>query len=100
MLRLLPIAFLLGLSACAIPNSGSNKVVITDTKGVVESCLKIADIDGSSPVSGLLLRDPARDAAITRLKLAAAERGATHVLTGLADVKWKGPDISGVAYRC
>jgi hypothetical protein len=66
---------------------------------VTEKCTKVANLDGS-PSSVIVLRDPRRDAAIARLKAAAADMGATHVQTPLADIKWAGSDTSGVAYKC
>ncbi len=100
MLRFAPLLALLLLPACAASKASANKVAITDNKAVVEKCTKVADLDGAPTAGSIMLRDPKRDAAIAKLKAAAAEQGATHVHTTLADIKWKGPDTSGVAYRC
>lgn len=91
-------AFALG--ACAIPNSASNAVVVTDTKAIVETCKRISDTNGDSGVNQALLLDRARDSALSRLKIRAAEAGGTHVLSSVADPKWKGPSSDGVIYKC
>lgn len=88
------------LGGCAFHTSRSSIVVITDNKAVVESCRRIGEIDGRSDVSAILLRDQARDSAIARLKIRGAKLGGTHVLTPVADIKWTGPDTSGVVYAC
>ncbi|PZU92930.1 MAG: hypothetical protein DI527_08090 [Chelatococcus sp.] len=97
LLLLLP-AMLLG--ACAIHTSRTSVVVLTESKGVVEACTKLGDIDGDSTLAPILLVDQARDSAMARLKIRAADLGGTHVLTSVADPKWKGPDNSGVVYKC
>ena len=84
----------------AIKQGGISKVVVTDNKSVVASCTSLGDIDGASTLNRLLLRDKARDAALSQLKAAGADLGATHVLTPVADIKWAGMDFKGVAYRC
>lgn len=88
------------LGACAIPNSASNAVVVTETKEIVESCKRIGDTNGDSGVNQALLLDRARDSALSRLKIRAAEAGGTHVLSSVADPKWKGPSSDGVIYKC
>jgi hypothetical protein len=100
MLRSLWLLPLLALTACVTPTSRSNIVVLTDNAGVVEGCASLGPIDGSPPLKEILLRDQAREGAIARLKAGAAERGGTHVKTSVADIKWKGPDTSGIVYRC
>ncbi|CAN7544191.1 hypothetical protein J2Y55_005366 [Bosea sp. BE125] len=100
MLRSLLLLPLLALSACVIPNSRSNTVVVTDTKSVVEKCQKLGELEGASPLGKVLLRDQARDAALARLKAGGAELGATHVESSVADIKWKGPSTAGTAYKC
>ncbi|CAM5209808.1 hypothetical protein ARD30_04370 [Bosea thiooxidans] len=94
---LLP-ALLLG--ACAYHTSRSSVVVVTDAKGVVENCQKIGEIDGQSQAHAIMPLDKTRDSVITRLKIAAAEQGGTHVLASVADIKWKGPDSKGTIYKC
>ncbi|KQU52763.1 hypothetical protein ASG72_07660 [Bosea sp. Leaf344] len=96
-LLLLP---LLALAACTVTTSRVSKVVVTENKAVVASCTKVGDVDGASALNRLLLRDKARDAALTQLKAAGADLGASHVLSPVADIKWKGEDYKGVAYRC
>jgi hypothetical protein len=91
---------MLALSACAIPTSRSNIVVITEAQTVVEGCQRLGVIDGGSPLRQVLLVDQQREAALSRLKIAAAEMGGTHVLTPIADIKWKGPDTSGTVFKC
>ncbi len=88
------------LGACAIPTSRSNIVVLTDNKAVVESCTSLGEIDGASELHSVLILDKARDAAISRLKIRAADLGGTHVLTSVADIKWKGPSTTGTVYKC
>jgi hypothetical protein len=88
------------LSACAIPNSASNAVVVTDAQAVVETCKRIGDTNGDVGVNQALLLDRARDSALGRLKIRAAEAGGTHVLSSVADPKWKGPGTDGVIYKC
>lgn len=88
------------LGGCAFHTARSSVVVITDAKSVVEPCKRLGEIDGSSELGKILLTDKARDAAIARLKIRAAELGGTHVLTAIADIKWKGPDTSGTVYKC
>lgn len=88
------------LAACAIPTSRSNIVVLTDNKAVVESCKSLGDIDGASELHAILVLDKAREATIARLKARAADLGGSHVLTGVADIKWKGPSTSGTVYKC
>lgn len=98
--RLLILAPALLLGACAYHTARSSVVVITDSKGVVENCSKLGEIDGKSEVQAIMPLDKTRDSAMTRLKIRAAELGGTHVLAGIADIKWKGPDTSGVVYKC
>ncbi len=88
------------LAACAIPNSASNAVVVTDAQAVVERCRRIAEINGDTGISQALLLDRARDSALARLKIRGAEAGGTHVLSGVASHSWKGPDTRGTVYRC
>ncbi|PTM41295.1 hypothetical protein [Bosea sp. 124] len=88
------------LGACAVPTSRSNIVVLTDNKGVVEPCKQIGEIDGASEMHAILVLDKARDAALARLKIRAADMGGTHVLTPVADIKWKGPSTAGTVYKC
>lgn len=90
----------LALGACAIPNSASNAVVVTDTQAVVETCKRIGNTNGDSGINQALLLDRARDSALARLKIRAAEAGGTHVLSSVADPKWKGPSTDGVIYKC
>ena len=96
-LILLP-ALLLG--ACAYHTSRSSVVVVTDAKGVVENCTKLGEIDGRSEFHSVLTLDKARDSVITRMKISAADMGGTHVLSSVADIKWKGPETSGTVYKC
>lgn len=100
MLRPVLLLPLLGLSACAIATSRSNIVVVTDSKAVVEGCTNLGVVDGASALREVLLRDQARDSALARLKIAAADLGGTHVQSSVADIKWKGPDTSGTVYKC
>lgn len=88
------------LGACAIPTSRSNMVVLTDSKAVVEPCKSLGEIDGASELHAILVLDKARDATLSRLKIRAADMGGTHVLTPVADIKWKGPSTSGTVYKC
>ncbi|MET3890738.1 hypothetical protein ABIE41_001814 [Bosea sp. OAE506] len=98
---LLPaLALSLLLGACAIPTSRTNIVVLTENKSVIEPCTKLGEIDGASELHAVLILDKARDAAIARLKSRAADLGGTHVLTSVADIKWKGPSTSGTVYKC
>ncbi|MCZ8043226.1 MAG: hypothetical protein O9330_12150 [Beijerinckiaceae bacterium] len=100
-LPLLPaLALPLLLGACAIPTSRSNIVVLTDNKSVVEPCTKLGEIDGASELHAVLILDKARDAALARLKTRAADMGGTHVLSSVADIKWKGPSTAGTVYKC
>jgi len=94
------LAIPLMLGACAIPTSRSNIVVLTDSKAVVEPCRRIGEIDGASELHSILVLDKARDATMSRLKMRAAEMGGTHVLTPVADIKWKGPSTAGTVYKC
>jgi hypothetical protein len=88
------------LAACAVPTSRSNIVVLTDNKAVVEPCKSLGEIDGASELHSILVLDKARDATLSRLKMRAADLGGTHVLTPVADIKWKGPSTSGTVYKC
>ncbi|PZN99899.1 MAG: hypothetical protein DCF30_10720 [Hyphomicrobiales bacterium] len=88
------------LGGCAIATSRSNIVVLTDNKAVVEPCKSLGEIDGASELQSILVLDKARDAALSRLKIRAAELGGTHVLSSVADIKWKGPSTTGAVYRC
>ena len=88
------------LAACAIPTSRSNIVVLTENKTVIEPCTKLGEIDGASELHAILVIDKARDAAISRLKIRAADMGGTHVLSSVADIKWKGPSTAGTVYKC
>ncbi|KRE16963.1 hypothetical protein ASE63_14750 [Bosea sp. Root381] len=94
------LAIPLVLGACAIPTSRSNIVVLTDSKAVVEPCRQIGEIDGASELHSILVLDKARDATLARLKIRAADMGGTHVLTPVADIKWKGPSTKGIVYKC
>lgn len=94
---LLP-ALLLG--ACAYHTSRSSIVVVTDAKGVVENCARLGEVDGQDSSQIIMPLDKTRDSVITRLKIAAAELGGTHVLASAADIKWKGPDTKGTVYKC
>ena len=98
--RLLLILPAVLLGACAVHTSRTSVIVVTDSKGVVEACTRLGEIDGSSTLAPVLLVDQARDSAMTRLKIGAADLGGTHVLTPVADPKWKGTDRSGVVYKC
>ncbi len=100
MTRLLFALPLLALSACAIPSSRSNIVVVTENKAVVEPCKRIGDVDGGSAVGSLQLLDQARDSALARLKIRTAELGGTHVLSAVANIKWTGRSAAGIAYTC
>lgn len=97
---LLPLAATAALGGCAIPNSASNAVVVTSTQAVVESCKKIGETNGDSGINQALLLDRARDTALSRLKIRAAEAGGTHVLSEVAEPKWKGPSTAGTIYKC
>lgn len=98
---LLPaLALPLLLGACAIPTSRSNIVVLTENKSVVEPCTKLGEIDGASELHAILVLDKAREGAISRLKIRAADMGGTHVLSSVADIKWKGPSTAGTVYKC
>ena len=94
---LLP-ALLLG--ACAYHTSRSSIVVVTDAQSVVENCTKLGEIDGQHSSQAIMPLDKTRDSAITRLKIAAAELGGTHVFAKVADIKWKGPETNGTVYKC
>lgn len=100
MLRYLLLAPALALAACAVPNSASNAVVVTDSKAVVERCTRLVEINGDSGVSHAILMDRARDSAMSRLKIRGAEAGGTHVLSDVAAHNWKGPSTQGTVYRC
>lgn len=100
MLRSVLLLPLLALSACAVATSRSNVVVVTESAVVVEGCTRLGAIDGSSSLREIQLRDQARDSALARLKIAGADLGASHVHSSVADIKWKGPDMSGIAYKC
>ncbi len=101
-LPLLPALMVLApmLGACAISTSRSNIVVLTDAKTVVEPCTKLGEIDGASELHSILVLDKARDATVSRLKIRAADMGGTHVLSTVADIKWKGPSTAGTVYKC
>lgn len=96
-LLLLP---LLTLAACTVTTSRVSKVVVTDNKAVVASCTRLGDVEGATTLGSVLLRDKSRDTALTQLKAAGADLGATHVQSSVADIKWKGQDTKGVAYKC
>lgn len=100
MLRPVLLLPLLALGACAVATSRSNVVVVTESPIVVEGCTRLGQIDGNSALRQVLLRDQARDSALARLKIAGADLGASHVHSSVADIKWKGPDTSGIAYKC
>jgi hypothetical protein len=100
MLRSVLLLPLLALGACAVATSRSNVVVVTENATVVAGCTRLGPIDGSSPLREIQLRDQARDSALARLKIAGADLGATHVHSSVGDIKWKGPDMSGIAYKC
>lgn len=97
LLVLLP-AMLLG--ACAYHTSRSSMVIVTDAQKVVESCTKIGEIDGAAGFEGYVPIDKARDSILHRLKIRAAEMDGTHVLSSVADIKWKGLKSTGTVYRC
>lgn len=88
------------LAGCAVPSPRANIVVVTTAQAVVEKCTSLGVIDGDSEIGRMLLTDQARDAALRRLKIRAAERDGTHVLSTVADPKWKGPGTGGTLYRC
>ncbi len=88
------------LGACAVSTSRSNIVVLTDNKAVVEPCTKLGEIDGAAELHSILVLDKARDAAVSRLKIRAADLGGTHVFSTVADIKWKGPSTAGTVYKC
>jgi hypothetical protein len=91
---------LIALSACAIPTSRSNLVIITESAAVVEGCKNLGKVDGGIALNQVLLRDQSLDSARARLKIATADLGGTHVVSTVADAKWKGPDTTGTAYEC
>lgn len=97
LLVLLPALF---LGACAYHTARSSMVVVTDTAKVVESCTKLGEIDGTSGYEGFVPIDKARDTILHRLKIRGAEMNGTHVLSSVADIKWKGPNSTGTVYRC
>ena len=88
------------LGACAIATSRSNIVVLTENKAIVEPCTRLGEIDGASELQAILVLDKAREAALSRLKIRAADMGGTHVLTSVADIMWKGPTTAGTVYKC
>ena len=100
MLRSVLLLPLLALGACAVATSRSNVVVVTESPVVVEGCARLGPVDGASSLREIQLRDQARDSALARLKIAGADLGATHVQSTVADIKWKAPDMSGVAFKC
>jgi hypothetical protein len=100
MLRSVMLLPMLALGACAVATSRSSVVVVTESPTVIEGCVKLGPVDGHSPLRSVQLRDQARDSAMARLKAAGADLGASHVHSSVADIKWKGPDMSGVAYKC
>ncbi|KPF73158.1 hypothetical protein IP69_00940 [Bosea sp. AAP35] len=100
---LLPTALIVSalmLGSCAIPTARSNIVVLTDNKAIVEPCTRLGEIDGASELHAILVLDKAREAALSRLKIRGADMGGTHVLSSVADIKWKGPSTSGTVYKC
>lgn len=100
MLRLGMLLPLLALGACAVATSRTNVVVITESPVVVANCTRLGVVEGSSSLNAIQLRDQRRDSALARLKIGGADLGATHVHSTVADIKWKGPETSGIAYRC
>lgn len=91
---------LAALGACAIPSSRSNAVVMTDNQAVVENCRRLGQIDGDGALGSAILMDRARDSAIARLKIRAAEMNGTHVHSEVANTGWKGGSTSGTVYSC
>ena len=96
----LSIAVASALAGCAIPNSRTNAVVVTDNKAVVEGCRKIGDIDGDGPIGQTVLMDRARDSAVARLKARGAEINGTHVLSEVANINWKRGSTAGMVFVC
>lgn len=96
----MPIVAALALTGCAIPTSRSNAVVMTDNKAVVENCRKLGDIDGDGSIGQSVLMDRARDSAIARLKIRAAEMNGTHVLSDVAATSWRRGSTAGAVYLC
>ena len=90
----------LALGACAVHNSRSSMVVVTDNQKVVESCAKLGEADGASGFEPVVPIDKSRDTILHRLKIRAAQMDGTHVLSSVADIKWKGPNSTGTVYRC
>lgn len=88
------------LGACTYHTSRSSIVVVTDAKGVVENCASLGEIDGQDGSQAIMPLDKTRDSVVARLKIAAAEKGGTHVHATAADIKWKGPDTKGTVYKC
>lgn len=88
------------LTACSIPTSRSNMVVVTENKVVVESCTSLGVVDGGLGFDQGLLLDRQRDALVARFKILAADAGGTHVLTPVASLRWTGPDSTGTIYKC
>lgn len=88
------------LSACSIPTSRSNMVVVTENKVVTESCTSLGVVDGGLGFGQGLLLDRQRDALVARFKILAADAGGTHVLTPVASLRWTGPESTGTIYKC
>lgn len=91
-------AFALG--ACAAPQAGSEKVILTGNVEIVKGCKFLQQASGDQNLIGGALAGAAREDAMNRLKNRAVEIGGTHIVTQSVSTGWAGANAVGDIYRC
>lgn len=86
--------------ACASPQAGSERIVLTGNTEVVKGCKFLQQASGDQNLIGGVLAGAAREDAVNRLKNRAVEIGGTHIVTQSVSTGWAGANAVGDIYRC
>lgn len=88
------------LAACAAPQAGSERIVLTGNTEVVKCCRFLQQASGDQNLIGGMLAGAAREDAMRQLRNKAAEIGGTHIVTQSVSTGWSGANAVGDVYRC
>lgn len=86
--------------ACAAPQAGSERIVLTGNTEIVKGCKFLQQASGDQNLIGGALAGAARADAMNRLKNRAVEIGGTHIVTQSVSTGWAGANAVGDIYRC